>query len=567
MATIDKPQRWDEPLSRDMTDSDIGFVLSVPPFKDMDASRFPDSFPLAEIIRNDTRLLEFSDGEVIVREGDYGNSAFVVLHGHVDIILPPGVPESMLGRSDNRSKGFFEAFGQLWSNPKHPEVRNYGGGHTQTSMDEDGRTKIFLADLTAEIPATRSVRLGEGNMIGEIAALSRTQRSATVIASGDTRVLEVRWQALRDIRQRATEFREMVDNLYRERSLANHLRSIPLFQHVSEESIEIITQATIFETYGNFDWYASYNRAAATRDYDDLIDQEPLILQEGDYVDGLLLIRAGFARVSYQVNQGTKTYSYLGKGSVFGLTEMLTSEEEGSASSKFSLGSLGYTDVLRVPTRIVEDLVLPGLPAEILRQYRLSYPSDIGDDVSTDNTGARPIDSTLLEHLVERRFINGTATMMIDLDRCTRCDECVRACANGHNNNPRFIRHGPIHDNYMVANACMQCQDPVCMIGCPTGAIHRTLDGVIKINDISCIGCATCANACPYDNIRMVPIRDDRGVILRDNETHVPINKATKCDLCEDQLGGPACQRACPHDALVRMDMRDFDALTNWVQR
>ena len=105
------------------------------------------------------------------------------------------------------------------------------------------------------------------------------------------------------------------------------------------------------------------------------------------------------------------------------------------------------------------------------------------------------------------------------------------------------------------------------MIGCPTGAIDRTLEGVIKINDVSCIGCATCAIACPYDNIRMVPIRDDKGAILRDKQTHVPINKATKCDLCEDQLGGPACQRACPHDALVRMDMRDFDALTHWVQR
>ena len=65
----------------------------------------------------------------------------------------------------------------------------------------------------------------------------------------------------------------------------------------------------------------------------------------------------------------------------------------------------------------------------------------------------------------------------------------------------------------------------------------------------------------------MVPVRDAKGAILRDNETRAPINKATKCDLCEGQLGGPACQRACPHDALVRMDMGDFGALTQWVQR
>ena len=48
----------------------------------------------------------------------------------------------------------------------------------------------------------------------------------------------------------------------------------------------------------------------------------------------------------------------------------------------------------------------------------------------------------MLEFLVDNRTINGTASMLIDLDRCTRCDDCVRACASTHNNNPRFIRHG-----------------------------------------------------------------------------------------------------------------------------
>ena len=47
----------------------------------------------------------------------------------------------------------------------------------------------------------------------------------------------------------------------------------------------------------------------------------------------------------------------------------------------------------------------------------------------------------------------------------------------------------------------------------------------------------------------------------------VPVAKATKCDLCVDQLGGPACERACPHDALKRVDMRDTDKLVKWVNR
>ncbi len=91
----------------------------------------------------------------------------------------------------------------------------------------------------------------------------------------------------------------------------------------------------------------------------------------------------------------------------------------------------------------------------------------------------------MIEFLVEERYVNGTATMLIDLDRCTRCDDCVRACAASHDNNPKFIRHGRVQNGIMVANACMHCVDPVCMIGCPTGAIHReSIEGQVVINDL-----------------------------------------------------------------------------------
>ncbi len=120
----------------------------------------------------------------------------------------------------------------------------------------------------------------------------------------------------------------------------------------------------------------------------------------------------------------------------------------------------------------------------------------------------------------------------------------------------------------MITNACMHCADPVCMIGCPTGAIHRSeLGGEVVINDLSCIGCATCANACPYDNIRMVEIRGQEGNVLLDSDTGTPIVKATKCDYCYNLPHGPACQNACPHDALVRINMSDSESLSEWLNR
>ena len=227
--------------------------------------------------------------------------------------------------------------------------------------------------------------------------------------------------------------------------------------------------------------------------------------------------------------------------------------------------TVGYVDVLLVPTRVIEEVVLPNLPEELIPDPPVG---DVRDGGHLHESSSTPNHTQHLEQLVEAHFINGTSTMMIDLERCTRCDDCVRACAATHDGNPRFIRHGAKVGKFMIANACMHCVDPVCMIGCPTGSIHRVaLGGQVAINDSTCIGCRTCATNCPYDNIRMVEIRDQSGALIRDQETQAPIQKATKCDLCVDQQVSPACQNACPHDALQRVDMRQTQTLLELLER
>jgi Fe-S-cluster-containing hydrogenase component 2 len=63
----------------------------------------------------------------------------------------------------------------------------------------------------------------------------------------------------------------------------------------------------------------------------------------------------------------------------------------------------------------------------------------------------------------------------------------------------------------------------------------------------------------------MVEIREPGGAFLVDERAQQPILKATKCDFCAGQLTGPACQNACPHDALVRVDMSDLTTLAKWL--
>ena len=570
-VAIQRPQRWDNPFGPSMTDDDVRRILSLEPFSNMDRARFSATQSLEDIIRNDTRLIKYGDGDIVVRAGDYGHSAFLIIQGKVHVVLPPGLPEAMLGRATQKRRGIFESLNQLWKNARYPEVRDherYTRSRTATGQrGSDLDAHIFLQDVPTVLDDHRTAILKHGEMFGEIAALGRTQRTATVFASGDAQLLEIRWQGFREIRRKVDDFRSHVDTLYRERSLTTALQATPMFEHLSGDVIDKIAHETLFETYGDFDWHTSYIRLSEGSAQDRL-SHEPVIVSEGDYPDGLLLIRSGFGRISKSINNGHRTLEYIGAGSVFGMSEIISNwRHHDSQPLRTSLRALGYIDVLRVPTRIIEELVLPTLSEDALVHLG-GFENRIDDEPKEDADLENNIDSGLLEFLVEHRYINGTATMLIDLDRCVRCDDCVTACAATHNNNPRFNRHGRTYDHYMIANACMHCADPVCMIGCPTGAIHRSSSfGQVIINDETCIGCATCANACPYDNIRMVEIRDQFGFFITDTSKGVPIAKATKCDLCIDQIGGPACQRACPHNALRRSDLSDIKTLSDWLDK
>lgn len=564
---LTRPQRWDSPFSTTMTEEAIDRILKIAPFSNIDPTRFPKSAGLRDILKNDARLAKYQPGEIVVREGDYGSSAFFIIEGTVAVTLQD-MPDSVLGRTRHQKKTWWEALSQLWKNPKGQEIRDlkkYRQDKNDAVVareDAEHGVRVFLQDFVSILGKTRTAQLKPGEWFGEMAALGRTPRTATVVADSNAVLLEIRWQGLRDIRLRSEEIKKHIDQIYRERSLSSHLQETSIFSHLSREVIAEIAAQTVFETYGNFEWFGSY-QALAKESASKRLQSEPLIAQEGDYANGLILIRSGFARLSEKIGNGHRTISYLGKGQMYGFEEIAHNwRTQQQIPFQKSLRALGYVDVLIVPTSVIEKYVLPALKPE---QLPALVKNQAAGPVDRSTHG---IDTDLLEFLVEHRFINGTATMMIDLEKCTRCDDCVRACSSAHENNPRFLRHGKISGKYMVANACMHCADPVCMIGCPTGAIHRnSAEGQIIINDVTCIGCMTCANSCPYDNIRMVEIREPNGNIVRDQKTNAPILKATKCDLCVDQVTGPACQHACPHDALKRVDMQHLDQYSNWFDR
>jgi Fe-S-cluster-containing hydrogenase component 2 len=171
-----------------------------------------------------------------------------------------------------------------------------------------------------------------------------------------------------------------------------------------------------------------------------------------------------------------------------------------------------------------------------------------------------------LPEFEELGLVQGQRLMLIDLDRCTRCGECVKACVAVHDDgHSRLFLDGPRFGDYLAPISCRKCLDPVCMIGCPVGAIHRGDVGEIRIRDW-CIGCSLCERQCPYGSIQMSELVGDLEVaapLLELLEKEVELKEVKKravvCDLCAStNLGREACVYACPHDAAMRVNGMQF---------
>lgn len=601
-----------------MSDADVQWLLARMPFSSLDASAFPKSVPLNGILRNDCRLHRFAPGQVIVREGDYANSAFLVLDGHVELITRPVAPQA-LGRREVVKRSWAET---LWGllrpsgieEARRPEdvtpgveIQDRTGGHAanEPTAEDTNQPTLFLQDFAGLIRSGQTARLTPGEMFGEVAAMLRGPHGATVIAGDDAVLLEIRLQGLKML-QRDIEFARRMEEHYRKHWLAIHLREIPLLRFVPESNLGTIVQHTELRSFGRLEWNADYAKARKLPPSEQ-IESEPVVVAEGRQVTELIVVRSGFGRVCQSYGAAKRTTAYLGKGHVFGLDEITLSVvgEGGSVPLQHSLQAVGFLDTLHIPVEVFAREVLPHIRRDELpptarramersiansksasrrerrNMQRSNDDQNLGLPLVADpsaesktwdalpaSTGTSFEPTGLLEFIVQNRFNNGRQAMIIDLHRCTRCDDCVKACADVHDGNPRFARIGPHHERLQFVQACMHCTDPVCMIGCPTGALHRDQgSGLVNISENICIGCGVCAKGCPYNNIEMVEVRDRQGRPYLDEKSNRPITKSTKCDMCNSVPSGPACAAACPHDALVRIDLNESPPLEDWLRR
>ena len=465
-----------------------------------------------EKVRRYIHLVRFEEGDVVLREGEYSDSAYYVVEGGAEVVLT--------GESESRPllRGGAHVPGAQRPGARPEAAAFIGRGAAGLSGT------VMLSALPAEL-TTGNKTLGPGEIFGEIGALSRYPVSATVRARNPLTVLQIRLPGLRMLLASSKDFKKSVEERYRQRVLARHLRQVPLFARVEDAFLEDIKRRA------------------------ELVSFEPgqVIAEEGSDADAFLLVVGGYVKVSVRAGSSDLALTYLRKGDYAGESALLLEDQW-----PFALQALEHVEVVK-------------LTREMFRAVTAAYP-DIEDELWSQAVarlkarGAlkrNPVSSEYVQMAMETGLIHGESVLLIDLATCTRCDECVRGCADAHGGEPRFVREGQKYRRWLVPTACYQCTDPVCMIDCPTGAITRQVGTLeVTIDQPTCIGCSNCANRCPWGNIVMVEKDEKRA----DGKN---IEVATKCDLCLTRPEGPACVQMCPHGSAVRISFKDLDRVTS----
>lgn len=493
-------------------------------------SDYDDRF--LERIGPDVTVARWQAGSVLFEEGSYIDLAFFVAEGSVEAFLS--------SRGGSGAPIFDQQRTGLWMLPQDEEDSKSSDLVTGTRMftpemlassgSAEPQTGItFLSVMDFDLPRDHGRVLGPGQIFGEIGALSGWPQSVTVRASEECVLVQIRVNALRMMKKKSSALKDRVDREYRAQSLSSQLRCTPLFQCCSEDFLEEVKERVELVS----------------------CDPDEVIVREGEPVNAFFMVRSGFVKLSQNVGEGDVAVSYLSKGMTLGEVELLIEDMDGWHTTA---SSVAYCELVKLRLEDFQELVerFPAAKA-LLWEAVVQRLKETGH-------GKKSVQqSRLIQTSLDEGMVEGNSILVIDLESCTRCDDCVRACAETHGGRPRFVREGNRYQNMLLPRSCYHCQDPVCLIGCPTGAIHRAQVGdVVAIDDNICIGCQACANNCPYDAIVM----HETGETWPDDMLPAGLRGrerllASKCDLCYDTGHGPACVSNCPQGCAFRVSSLD----------
>ena len=392
---------------------------------------------------------------------------------------------------------------------------NVRAGDLLCKQGDPGNTAFVVREGEVEIPSINlklKHALGDPEplILGEMACLSGTPRTASVRAASSGEIWEVRRNVLDRI-MRSPNQRARFEKMYRDRALDVVLRNGELFEGLPADEYKKVVN------------FLRPNLKFVR------VNPGQLMFRQGDWADAMYIVRLGHVCLSINRYGSDATVIHLMPGAVIGEIGLLAIAPEdvsknvdvidkqmaaAFAEMSDNLGmaipagqrtgscsALDHLELARVDRSVFLQMVRD-FPVVRRRLIEFALKRLKSDTSAGDGSAA------IRRDYVQQGLYQGQSLLVMDLKKCTHCDECVKACVQQHGTEShgvpvtRLIRDGLRLENFLIAASCRSCKDAYCMIGCPVDSIHRGKHQQIVIED-HCIGCGLCATNCPFGNINM----------------------------------------------------------------
>ena len=435
------------------------------------------------------------------------------------------------------------------------QARAYRKGQVIFERNEPGSSLFAIAEGGVAVqvnPADPSITvpIGKGSIFGEVGLISGRKRGATIVAAEDTICVEISRTAALKLQSSVPAAKRAIERISTERQLLQMFGS----GLTSEDLKDVLDTARIEQ-----------------------VPAGKAVIEEGDEGTDIFVIRQGSMVVEKKIGGKPVFLNYLPAGSYVGEMAVIAGGKR-TASVRAAIKS----EVIRIDGPSFRALLdakpklLAKATADMAERQNLNAFVE-----SKKDSFSNVVDmySNVANFLIENGIGEATDVLLIDENLCVGCDNCEKACADSHEGLSRLDREaGKTYAHLHVPTSCRHCEHPHCMADCPPNAIHRGPDGEVYIND-TCIGCGNCQRNCPYGVIRMDAVPPPKPSLLQwllfgkgpgpgepskkwsyaNAEPGVEkAKKAIKCDMCSGIEGGPACVRACPTGAAIRVSPESF---------
>ncbi|HTJ84822.1 MAG TPA: cyclic nucleotide-binding domain-containing protein, partial [Polyangiaceae bacterium] len=425
---------------------------------------------------------------------------------------------------------------------------------------EGARGDAFFIVAEGEIELSREGRPGAGRAVlrrarpgdsfGEEATAFGARQSAARAAT-KCAVVEIPVHLFRRaaVRSGRAELADKLERTLRRAAAKDLLERSPLAENLDAASFDLVLDAATFQS----------------------AERGSPIYRTGEPSTALFVVCDGMVQIQTDDDERLRVHAYVTRGDFFGDEELETAVPR-AASAVAS----GPCTVLAIPGRVVR--ALAEHDPELFTRIRRVVVGAAGRQAHVIGRAARNATQHLFRDLYRLQIAR--SLLVIDLDTCVRCGHCAWACGALYGTS-RLVRRGdkvvesprsestfdvfrmsgehlagpnPVAvrgpKNLMLPSSCQHCENPACMVDCPTGAIGKESSGEVFIRESLCTGCGACARACPWNNIQMAP----RPSTAPRPAGFVAEDVAVKCDLCKTYERGPACVQVCPVEAIFRID-------------